>query len=80
LSRSLLTISFVLCEFHGARQVVSAQVDIYQDIDLQTLVWLGKGTEALAHARMRTQLKKVSGFTLNHQIWYWSVISQPMTL
>jgi|GEM_PF-4801981 len=49
-------------QFHGARQVVSAQVDIYQDIDLQTLVWLGKGTEALAHARMRTQLqKRVSG-------------------
>jgi hypothetical protein len=44
-----------LVRFQTARQAITQQVSIYTDIDLKTLVWLGRKQEALAHARLRTE-------------------------
>jgi hypothetical protein len=43
-----------LVKLHAARRVVNDRVTSYGDIDLQTLIWLGRDNEALAHARLRT--------------------------
>ncbi|MCZ7572053.1 MAG: hypothetical protein M5U01_26175 [Ardenticatenaceae bacterium] len=45
-----------LVRLHMARQAVSEQVSVYTDTDLETLVWLGRANEALAHARLRHEL------------------------
>src|SRR5262249_20202936 len=42
-----------LARLQTARQAVTQQVSLYTDIDLKTLVWLGRKQEALAHARLR---------------------------
>jgi hypothetical protein len=44
-----------LVRLRTARQAVTQQVSLYTDIDLKTLVWLGRKQEALAHARLRTE-------------------------
>jgi hypothetical protein len=56
----------VLIQLHTARQVVYQRIHRYDDIDLRTLVWLGRETEALNHARFRStaQKKFVSLFIL----------------
>jgi hypothetical protein len=45
----------VLVRLYSARQVVHTRVSIYNDTDLQTLVWLGREREALSHARLRSE-------------------------
>jgi tetratricopeptide (TPR) repeat protein len=40
-------------KLHTARHVVNARVSSYSDTALQTLVWLGRGSEAVAQARLR---------------------------
>jgi hypothetical protein len=42
-----------LVRLQMARQVVTEQVSPYTDIDLQTLVWLGRDPEAIGYARQR---------------------------
>lgn len=49
--------ALTLVKLHTARQVVNERVSVYADTDLQTLVWLGRGNEALAHARLRHEAK-----------------------
>jgi len=39
---------------HTAKQVIHARVGLYRNSDLETLVWLGREREALAHARLRS--------------------------
>jgi hypothetical protein len=48
----------VLIQLHTARQVVYQRIHRYDDIDLRTLVWLGRETEALNHARFRSTAQK----------------------
>jgi hypothetical protein len=43
----------VLVRLQTARQVAYQQVSTYSDIDLQTLVWLGKAITSRVHARLR---------------------------
>lgn len=43
-----------LIRLHTARQVVHRRDAAYTTTDLQTLVWLGRGSEALAHARLQS--------------------------
>jgi tetratricopeptide (TPR) repeat protein len=45
-----------LTQLHTARQVVNQRVSNYDDIDLETLVWLGREQEAFSHARLRHRL------------------------
>src|SRR5262249_49399618 len=47
-----------LARLQTARQAVTQQVSLYTDIDLKTLVWLGRKQEALAHARLRTEAEE----------------------
>jgi tetratricopeptide (TPR) repeat protein len=42
-----------LVRLHGARQVVRARISVYTNELLRALVWLGRGEEALSHARLR---------------------------
>src|SRR4030095_2576326 len=42
-----------LARLQTARLVVTQQASLYTDVDLETLVWLGRKQEALAHARLR---------------------------
>ena len=42
-----------LFALHAARQVVHERVRSYEDLDLSTLVWLGRDGEALSHTRLR---------------------------
>ena len=44
-----------LIQLYAARQVVNARVTVYTDTDLQTLVWLGRFSEALDAARLREE-------------------------
>jgi tetratricopeptide (TPR) repeat protein/RNase adaptor protein for sRNA GlmZ degradation len=44
---------FSLSQLHTARQVVIQRGNRYDNIDLRTLVWLGRGAEALNHTRLR---------------------------
>ncbi len=43
----------LLSQLHAAQQVVHSRVNIYNDMSLKTLVWLGREQEALNHARLR---------------------------
>lgn len=47
-----------LCQLQTARQVVNQRVSNYDDIDLETLVLLGRETEAINYARLRERLKQ----------------------
>ncbi|MDZ8189057.1 MAG: NB-ARC domain-containing protein [Nostoc sp. ChiSLP02] len=42
-----------LIQLQTARQVVNQRVTNYSDTDLETLVWLGRETEAIGYARLR---------------------------
>ncbi|MBD1898909.1 NACHT domain-containing protein [Trichocoleus sp. DQ-A3] len=48
----------ILIQLHTARQVVGQRSNRYEDIDLRTLVWLGRETEAFNHVRLRTNAQK----------------------
>ena len=48
----------ILIQLHTARQVVSQRVDRYDNIDLRTLVLLGREAEAFNHVRLRTNPEK----------------------
>jgi hypothetical protein len=45
--------AIILARLQMARLVVTQHASLYTDIDLKTLVWLGREQEALAHARLR---------------------------
>ena len=45
-----------LIRLHAARQAVHERVGIYEDRDLETLVWLGRAAEAISHVRLRADL------------------------
>jgi len=47
-----------LVRLQTARQAVTQQVSLYTNLDLMTLVWLGRKQEALAHARLRTEAEE----------------------
>jgi hypothetical protein len=57
----------VLIQLYTVRQVLYQRVERYDDIDLRTLVWLGRETEALNHARLRSsnQERFISLYILN---------------
>ncbi|MCZ7572412.1 MAG: hypothetical protein M5U01_27990 [Ardenticatenaceae bacterium] len=56
-----------LVRLHAARQVVGQEVGVYSDTDLQTMVWLGRDAEALAHARLRREpLQQCTGLLAIH--------------
>src|SRR4030095_2606230 len=58
-----------LVRLHAARHAVTQQVSSYTDTDLETLVWLGRGREASAHARLRSDLgEKFSGLLTIYRI------------
>jgi hypothetical protein len=46
-----------LVKLHTAHDVVNAQISRYADTDVQTLIWLGRHDEALAHVRLRSKAK-----------------------
>jgi hypothetical protein len=46
-----------LVKLHTARQVVNARVSSYTDADLQILIWLRRESEALAHVRLRHNIR-----------------------
>ncbi|MBX3081676.1 MAG: DUF4062 domain-containing protein [Anaerolineae bacterium] len=48
----------MLTKLCTARQVVNARVSSYKDIDLKTLVWMGRTQEAETHARLRQDAKE----------------------
>ncbi|HEY9796022.1 MAG TPA: hypothetical protein V6D30_10305 [Leptolyngbyaceae cyanobacterium] len=48
----------VLIQLHTASQVVYQRIHRYDDIDLRTLVWLGRETEAFNQVRLRTNAQK----------------------
>jgi hypothetical protein len=58
-----------LIQLHTARQVVHQRVNRYDDIDLRTLVWLGREVEAFNHARLRANpQKRFWGLFLLHKL------------
>jgi hypothetical protein len=46
-----------LAQLMAARQVVQQRVRLYTDMDLATLVRLGRDAEAVSHARLRNDLR-----------------------
>jgi hypothetical protein len=49
---------FILIQLYTALLVVTQRINRHDDIDLRTLVWLGKETQALNYARLRTNPHK----------------------
>jgi tetratricopeptide (TPR) repeat protein len=67
-----LTVSqlLVLIQLHTARQVVQQRVNRYDDIDLRTLVWLGREAEAFNHVRLRVNAhKRFWGLFILHNLF-----------
>ncbi|MBD0262411.1 MAG: hypothetical protein ICV78_06690 [Tolypothrix sp. Co-bin9] len=54
-----------LVKLYTARQVVHQRTSSYKDIDLKTLVWLGREAEALGYARLRDNANKKFAALMN---------------
>ncbi|MBD2234613.1 hypothetical protein [Phormidium tenue] len=58
-----------LLQLHTARQVVAQRVNRYDDVNLRTLVWLDRETEALNQVRLRPQTQqRFWGLFLLHKL------------
>jgi hypothetical protein len=72
-ARPELTASVVsLARLQTARQVVDELVSAYDDVDLETLVWLGRADEALAHARLRPE----AGARFHSLLTIWRILKR----
>lgn len=47
-----------LVELYTARQIVDQRLSFHRDASLQALTWLNRETEALAHARLRSNIRE----------------------
>ena len=58
-----------LAQLVAARKAVQQRVSLYTDMDLETLVWLGRDAEALSHVRLRPdQREKCAGLMIVHAV------------